>query len=100
MKAAYAKAGLYKPDFDYDVTDLAPEEFIQRLAQAPLAYQPGTTWEYSLAVDVLGRVVAAHDLGYGSAERGIGARVRWGDVDPIVRSEVLADLAVCVEKAR
>lgn len=57
VKSAYAKAGLYKPDFDYNVTDLTPEEFTQRIAQAPLAYQPGTTWEYSLAVDVLGRVV-------------------------------------------
>jgi CubicO group peptidase (beta-lactamase class C family) len=48
---------LWKPDFDYNVTDLTPEEFVQRLAQAPLAYQPGTVWEYSLAIDLLGRVV-------------------------------------------
>ena len=40
-----------------DVTDLTLKEFVQRLAQAPLAYQPGTVWEYSLAIDLLGRVV-------------------------------------------
>lgn len=57
VKTAYTKAGLYKPDFDYNVTDLTPQEFVERIAQAPLAYQPGTVWEYSLAVDVLGRVV-------------------------------------------
>jgi CubicO group peptidase (beta-lactamase class C family) len=57
VKDAYAKNGLWKPDIDYNVTDLMPDEFVQRLAQAPLAYQPGTVWEYSLATDLLGRVV-------------------------------------------
>jgi CubicO group peptidase (beta-lactamase class C family) len=56
VKDAYAKSGLWKPD-DYNLGDLTPDEFVQRLAQAPLAYQPGTVWEYSLAIDVLGRVV-------------------------------------------
>jgi CubicO group peptidase (beta-lactamase class C family) len=37
--------------------DVTPAEQIQRLAQAPLAHHPGTTWEYSLSTDVLGRVV-------------------------------------------
>ena len=37
--------------------DVTPAEQIQRLAQAPLAHQPGTMWEYSLSTDVLGRVV-------------------------------------------
>jgi CubicO group peptidase (beta-lactamase class C family) len=32
-------------------------EFIERLAQAPLLFHPGTTWEYGLSTDVLGRVV-------------------------------------------
>jgi CubicO group peptidase (beta-lactamase class C family) len=32
---------------------------VERLAKAPLAHQPGTIWEYSLAVDLLGRVVEA-----------------------------------------
>ena len=57
VKNAYTRASLFKADFDYNTTDLTAEEFVQRLAQAPLAYQPGTVWEYSLAIDVLGRVV-------------------------------------------
>jgi CubicO group peptidase (beta-lactamase class C family) len=57
VKAAYGQASLVKPGFDYNTVDLTPEEFVQRLAQAPLAHMPGTTWEYSLSVDVLGRVV-------------------------------------------
>ena len=32
-------------------------EFIDRLARLPLAYQPGTTWDYSHSTDVLGRLV-------------------------------------------
>jgi CubicO group peptidase (beta-lactamase class C family) len=36
---------------------LTMDEFIDKLAKAPLLYQPGTQWEYSLSTDVLGRVV-------------------------------------------
>ncbi len=57
VRDAYIKSHLSKPDFDYNVTDLAPDDFVHALAAAPLAYQPGTVWEYSLAVDLLGRVV-------------------------------------------
>jgi CubicO group peptidase (beta-lactamase class C family) len=57
VKQSYAKASLFKPDFEYNTTDLTPEQFVQGLASAPLAHQPGTVWEYSLATDVLGRVV-------------------------------------------
>jgi CubicO group peptidase (beta-lactamase class C family) len=31
--------------------------FLDRLAAAPLLYQPGTVWEYGLSIDVLGLVV-------------------------------------------
>jgi len=34
-------------------------EFIAKLASLPLAYQPGTVWDYSLAVDVNGLVIEA-----------------------------------------
>ena len=57
VKSAYAKAGLFTPGADYFAIDLSPEDFTKSLASAPLAYQPGTTWEYSLSVDVLGRVI-------------------------------------------
>jgi CubicO group peptidase (beta-lactamase class C family) len=32
-------------------------EFVARLAKLPLVYHPGTTWDYSHATDVLGRVI-------------------------------------------
>jgi CubicO group peptidase (beta-lactamase class C family) len=50
VKKAYVDANLGADD-----PDLA--EFIERLAKLPLAYQPGTTWDYSQSTDVLGRVV-------------------------------------------
>lgn len=59
VKEAYAKAGMYRTDIDFDVRALAPAEEIQAIARAPLAHQPGTVWEYSLASDVLGRVIEA-----------------------------------------
>jgi CubicO group peptidase (beta-lactamase class C family) len=34
-------------------------EFVEALAKAPLLYQPGTQWDYSLSVDVLGLIVEA-----------------------------------------
>ena len=37
--------------------DPTTAEFVDRLAQQPLAYQPGTTWDYSQSTDVLGRVI-------------------------------------------
>jgi CubicO group peptidase (beta-lactamase class C family) len=57
VKAAYTNAGLFTPGADYFSIELTPDEFTAKIAETPLAYQPGTTWEYSLAVDVLGRVV-------------------------------------------
>jgi CubicO group peptidase (beta-lactamase class C family) len=50
VKKAYVAAGLFKGDFDN-------AEFANRLAKLPLAYQPGTTWDYSHSTDVLGRLV-------------------------------------------
>jgi CubicO group peptidase (beta-lactamase class C family) len=32
-------------------------QFAERLAKLPLAYQPGTTWDYSHSTDVLGRII-------------------------------------------
>jgi CubicO group peptidase (beta-lactamase class C family) len=37
--------------------DVTPAEQIERLGKVPLAHQPGTTFEYGLSVDVLGRVI-------------------------------------------
>ncbi|MEQ8692949.1 MAG: serine hydrolase domain-containing protein, partial [Pseudomonadales bacterium] len=35
------------------------KEFVTRLGQIPLQYEPGTRWHYSVAVDVQGRLVEA-----------------------------------------
>jgi CubicO group peptidase (beta-lactamase class C family) len=35
-------------------TDIPGDEMLRRLGQIPLAHQPGTFWEYSIATDVLG----------------------------------------------
>ena len=59
VRDAYIKAGIFKPDLDYDARDVASAEWSDRLGKAPLAQQPGTQWEYSLSVDVQGRVIEA-----------------------------------------
>ena len=59
VKEALGKGGLYKSAIEFDTRDLSPAEEIERLSKVPLAHQPGTIWEYSLASDVLGRVVEA-----------------------------------------
>jgi CubicO group peptidase (beta-lactamase class C family) len=57
VKDAYTKAGVYRTDIDYDARGVTPDEEVAGLAKAPLVHQPGTVWEYGLAIDVLGRVV-------------------------------------------
>lgn len=39
--------------------DATLEEFVTRLGEIPLQYEPGTRWHYSVAVDVQGRLVEA-----------------------------------------
>jgi len=59
VKEAYAKAGVFQADFPYESRGVTPAEEVERLSKAPLAHHPGEIWEYSLSVDVLGRVVEA-----------------------------------------
>ena len=59
VKEAMFAAGLGKKDIEYDARDLSGPEEVERLAKIPLIYQPGAQWEYSLAVDVQGRVIEA-----------------------------------------
>jgi len=40
-----------------DLSGITLDENMRRLGQAPLAFPPGSTWRYSLAIDVLGSVV-------------------------------------------
>jgi CubicO group peptidase (beta-lactamase class C family) len=44
-------------DMKVMVPDQTNAEMVEKLAKLALLYQPGTHWEYSMAIDVLGRVV-------------------------------------------
>jgi len=59
VRDAYVKAGVFKTAIDFDARDLPGPQMAEGLGKAPLAQQPGTTWEYSLSVDVQGRVIEA-----------------------------------------
>ena len=50
VKAAYSDANLSDPG-------MTNEALAERISKLPLAYQPGTTWDYSHSTDVLGRVI-------------------------------------------
>ena len=50
VKTAYQDGNV----IDYKLNNA---QFAERLAKLPLAFQPGTTWDYSHATDILGRVV-------------------------------------------
>ena len=50
VKEQYLKAGV-------DSWDQTNDEFIKKLSTVPLMSQPGTQWEYSRSVDVLGVVI-------------------------------------------
>jgi CubicO group peptidase (beta-lactamase class C family) len=50
VKKAYVEGKIFSEDFDN-------AGFAERIAKFPLAYQPGTTWDYSHSTDILGRVV-------------------------------------------
>ena len=51
----YARVGVSD---GLDITGMTLEENLKRLAKAPLCFEPGTNWLYSLGPDVLGAVVA------------------------------------------
>ena len=50
VKKAYAASNMFAGEF-------TNAEFVDRVVKLPLAYQPGTTWEYGVSIDVLGRLV-------------------------------------------
>lgn len=39
--------------------DMSLEDFVGKLGEIPLQYEPGTRWHYSVSIDVLGRLVEA-----------------------------------------
>jgi CubicO group peptidase (beta-lactamase class C family) len=50
VKAQYREAGI-------ESRDITNAELVKKLASVPLAYQPGTVWEYSRSTDVLGALI-------------------------------------------
>jgi CubicO group peptidase (beta-lactamase class C family) len=50
VRKLYAEADLFS-------RDLTNAEFAERIAELPLAEQPGTQWDYGHSTDVLGRVI-------------------------------------------
>ena len=60
VRAAYVEAKFSQPGVhEFDSRDMTPAEEVARMAKIPLIHQPGTMWEYSMAVDILGRVIEA-----------------------------------------
>ena len=60
IKQAYIDAGVYQLDgTDYDEKRATPQQEVSGIGRAPLSTQPGSTWEYGMSVDILGRVVEA-----------------------------------------
>ncbi len=72
IPAAYTAARVGRPD-------QTAAEFITALAAQPLMFQPGTTWEYSHATDVVGRIVEV---------------VSGKDLDTYVRENISAPLGL------
>jgi CubicO group peptidase (beta-lactamase class C family) len=48
---------LYPASSSTSGTTMTSAEFLDKLSGIPLMYQPGSTWEYGLSIDVLGLVV-------------------------------------------
>jgi len=48
---------LYPPSSAGAATTLTGAQFVEKLAAAPLLHDPGTYWDYSLSVDLLGLVI-------------------------------------------
>jgi CubicO group peptidase (beta-lactamase class C family) len=74
---------------------VTPEEQIERLGKVPLAHHPGTTWEYSLSTDVLGRViekVSGTTLGRFLDERLFGA-LKMADTSFVVPPDKVGRIA-------
>jgi CubicO group peptidase (beta-lactamase class C family) len=53
VDSAYAAAGISRAGTD------TLQEFVEKLAQVPLLYEPGSRWSYSLSTDVCGYLVEA-----------------------------------------
>jgi CubicO group peptidase (beta-lactamase class C family) len=61
VEELYQAAGIitpFRPLYVADILHVSLPELVYRLAQLPLAHQPGAAWRYSIAYDVLGHLVS------------------------------------------
>jgi CubicO group peptidase (beta-lactamase class C family) len=58
-RGSTAVHALYPESSNVAGATLDKAAFLERLAAAPLLYQPGSVWEYGLSIDVIGLVVEA-----------------------------------------
>lgn len=66
---SYAMAGISD---GLDISGITLEENLKRLASVPLFFEPGTAWQYSLAPDVLGAIIAkAHGTSFPKAMKAL-----------------------------
>ena len=50
-------AQFYQQENILNDSDISLEEMVDKIATLPLAFQPGEAWRYSVATDVLGRIL-------------------------------------------
>ncbi len=55
LRAIYIKNDLMS--FGLSNTQWTTEEMVNKIAEAPLAFQPGSQWKYGLNMEVLGRII-------------------------------------------
>ena len=92
---AYAAAGISRAGTD------TLEEFVEKLSQVPLLYEPGSRWSYSLATDVCGHlieVISGQPLETFLQERLFGP-LDMPDTGFSVPDEKLDRFAACYERA-
>lgn len=89
MEATLVDALYRRDEIDFQTSPLPLGELVARLARQPLLAQPGTEWNYSVATDVLGHLVAVisgQDFGDFMRER-ILRPLRMHDTDFFVPEE-------------
>jgi len=59
VRGALTEAGMFANGTPFETRGVTPETFNSVVGGMPLVTEPGSTWEYSLSTDVLGRVVEA-----------------------------------------
>jgi len=82
---------MYPPSSNVTSRTFTGTEFLDRLSTLPLAFQPGTVWEYSLGLDILGLVIES------IAERSLGQYMQTNVWNPLGMTDT--GFVVPVEKA-